>query len=193
VLLPALAGLGAYALVHVEPRYVGPFILVFWGAVLSQVRLPESELAVRLLRFSMLAIAGIYAVELCVGTYATAIDEREATAEMQESQQIVRGLREAGLQPGDRIAIIGGISGMIWARLAETHIVANLPDRNEFWSLGPETQAKVRSAIASTGAKVVVVENVPGSRASDDWMRIGQTDAHLHLLSASAIDDTHLK
>ncbi len=187
VLLPALAGLGAYALVHVEPRYVGAFILVFWGALLSQVRLPGSELAVRLLRFSTLAIAVIYSVELCVGTYATAIDERESTAMMQQSELIARRLRDAGLQPADRIAIIGGISGMIWARLANAHIVANLPDSENFWSLGPDAQSKVLSAFASCGATVVVSEAVPLSRATSRWMRIDQTDVYLYELSRVAV------
>jgi hypothetical protein len=189
LLLPALAGLGAYALVHVEPRYVGSFILVFWGAVLSQVRLPESELAVRSLRFSTLAIAVIYSVELCAGTYAAAVDEKQVTAEMQESQQIAREIRKAGLQPGDRTAIIGGISGMIWARLAKVQIVANLPDDKDFWSQGPGAQSKALRAFASTGAKVVVAEAVPAVLATGGWMRIGNTDFYLRALSAAAIAD----
>lgn len=187
VFLPALAGLGAYALVHVEPRYVGSFILVFWGAILRQVRLSESEWAIRLLRLSTLAIAIIYSIELCVGTYATAMDEREVTAEMQESQQIARGMRGAGLQPGDRIAIIGGISGMIWARLAKTQIVANLPDDKDFWSQGSDAQSKALSAFASTGARVVVAEAVAVLPANGGWVRIGQTDAYLHALSPAVI------
>jgi len=189
LLMPALAGLGAYALVHVEARYVGSFILVFWGAVLSQVRLPESELAVRLLRFSTLAIAIIYSVELCAGTYATAVDEKEVTAEMQESQQLAQGIREAGLRSGDRSAIIGGISGMIWARLAKTQIVANLPDDKDFWSQAPDARSKALSALASTGARVVVAEAVPAWAATAGWMRIGQTDFYVHALSPAATAD----
>ena len=115
------------------------------------------------------------------------MDEREVTAEMQESQQIARGIRGAGLQPGDRIAIIGGISGMIWARLAKTQIVANLPDDKDFWSQGSDAQSKALSAFASTGARVVVAEAVAVLPANGGWVRIGQTDAYLHALSASAI------
>ena len=181
VLLPAMAGLGLYALVHVEPRYVGSFILVFWGGVLSQLRLPKSELSSRLLRAATLAIVAIYSTELCVGALGAAATERDLAAGAQEELQIAQGIRQAGLRPGDRVATVGGMGAMVWARLAKVRIVANLPDDTDFWFQGDDTRSRTLSAFAATGAKAIVAASPSG--AKDGWIKIGQTEYYLYALT----------
>jgi len=183
LLIPAVAALGLYALVHVEPRYIGSFILVFWGCVFCQLRLPKSEQSSRLLKISVLAIVIIYSVELGLGALGAAATEKGLAAKMQEELQVAQGIRQAGLRPGDRVATVGGVSAMVWARLAKVRIVANLPDDADFWVQGTDTRSRTLSAFATTGAKAIVTETAPSSGSSDGWMRIGQTENYLHALA----------
>jgi hypothetical protein len=181
ILLPAMAGLGLYALVHVEPRYVGSFILVFWGGVLSQLRLPKSEFSGRLLRAATLAIVVIYSTELCVGALAAAAAERALAAGAQEDLQVAQGISQQGLRPGDRVATVGGMSAMVWARLAKVRIVADLPDDADSWFQEPDTRSNTLSAFATTGAKAIVA--VRPSGAKNGWIRIGRTEYYLYALT----------
>jgi hypothetical protein len=183
VLLPAIVALGLYAFVHVEPRYVGAFILVFWGGVLCQVRLPKSDLASRLLRFSALAIVIVYSVELCVGVLGTAAAGKAFTPINQEQLEVAQSIRQEGLRRGDQVATIAGMSSMIWARLAKVRIVADLPDDADPWFEGPDTRSRVLSAFAATGAKAIVAFRVPPSWSTDGWMKIGQTEYYLYPLT----------
>jgi len=182
VLLPAMAALGLYALVHVESRYVAPFILVFWGGVLSRVRLPKSELAIRVLRFSALAVILIYAVELSLGPLRAAAPEKFRAAEMQEELEVARSIRQAGIRPGDQVATVDGLSGVVWARLAKVRIIAGLPDDAVLWSQRSDVRLRVYSALATTGAKAIVTGSVPPSGSMDGWIRINQTGHYLYPL-----------
>lgn len=181
VLLPTMAALGMYSLVHVEPRYVGPFILVLWGGVLSQLRLPKGELASRLFIFSTMAIVMIYSAELCIGLFGAAVVEKDLAATAQEELHVAQGIRQMGLCPGDRVATVGGFSGMVWARLAKVRIAADSPDDADFWRQEPEAWSKAVRAFVTTGARAIVAWRVP-SAASHGWTRIGQTDYYLYAL-----------
>jgi hypothetical protein len=185
VLIPAIAAFGLYALVHVEPRYIGSFILVFWGGVLCMLRLPKSELASRLLRFSALAIVIIYSTEICLGLLGAVSTEKDLTAGTQKHQQVAEGIRSAGIQPGDRVATIGGMSATVWARLAKVRIVADMPDDANFWSEDRDSRAMAIHAFGTTGAKAIVAYGVPFSVSREGWMRIGQTEYSLLMLQTS--------
>jgi hypothetical protein len=183
IMSPAMAALGLYSLVHVEPRYVGPFILVFWGAVLCQLRLPKSKLASRLIRLSVLAIVIVYSTVLGLGAFRAAAVERDAGAKMQVALQIAQTIRQSGLQRDDRIATVGGVSDMLWARLAEVRIVANSPDDADFWFQGADIQSRALNAFATTGAKAVVSQRVSPGVPNVGWIRIGKTDYYLYALA----------
>ncbi len=180
VLLPAIVPLGLYALIHVEPRYIGSFILVFWGGVLCQLRLPKSELSSRLLRASTFAIVVIYSVELCLGALGAAASEKDLASGMREEVQVAQSLRQSGLRSGDQVATVGGVSAMVWARLAKVRIVANLPEDGDFWSQESDARSRTLGVFATTGAKAVV--GVPPSGANDGWIRLGQTQHYLYTL-----------
>lgn len=97
LLIPAVGGMGAYALVHVEPRYVGAFILIFWGGVLCQLRLPDNHEARRLLACATFAIVIIYSAALSLGTLGAAATEKALSAEYQVNFAVAESIRRAGL------------------------------------------------------------------------------------------------
>ncbi len=183
VLLPSIAALILYALVHVEPRYVGCFLLIFWGGVLCQIRLPNSDVARRLLKFSALAIVTVYSIELCVGAMSATSSERDLSRNMQVEMDAAESMIRAGLQPHDRVAVIGGISGMAWARLDKLEVVASSSEDADSWMQDAGVRSRALSAFAASGAKVIVAERTRPPEVPDNWKRIGHTQYYLYALT----------
>lgn len=163
LLLPALGGLGIYALVHVEPRYVAPFVLLGWGALLPAVRLPAGNLSGSLIRavcgVSLLALLLTIGTEACPAISRTVSDLRLRTDTAPHHQwQIARQLREMGLRPGDKVAHIGQAlkSWSYWARLADVQIISELRPEESFWLSDDATRGRVIEAFRSTGARAVI-------------------------------------
>jgi len=163
VLLPAIAGLGIYALVHVEARYVAPFMILGWGSLLAAVRLPAGDSSGKLVKavcgVSVLALLLTIGMEAGPAVSRTAKDLRMRVDTAPHRQwQIARQLREMGLQPGDRVAHVGQAlkSWSYWARLAGVQIVSELRPEESFWLADDATRARVIEAFRSTGARAVI-------------------------------------
>lgn len=174
ILVPGLAGLGAYALVHAEGRLVAPFVLlVALSLALGLPRVSNGEEGTGepwerwlLLAVSLLALA-------------KAVD---ATAELRGSHpdghrswHRARALQDLGLPPGAPIAVVGGGFDAYWARLADLRIVAEVPRRSaaEFWSSSDEERSRVYRAFSGVGARAVVVTDPPESVAlPDEWRQL---------------------
>ena len=181
LLIPTVAGMGMYALIHVEPRYVGSFILVFWGAVLCQLRLPDSYHSRRLFVCATLSIVIIYSAALAFGTLSAAASEGVLSARYQANFKVAESIRWAGLGSADPVASIGSHTGTTWARLARVRIVADMPDGADFWLEGPDAQSKVLSAFQTSGAKAVVAEATSQPVSMDGWSRVGKTNFYLYI------------
>lgn len=201
VLLPALAGLGIYALVHIEARYVAPFIVLTWGALLGAVRLPFGSVYDRLTRAvcgaSLLALVLAVGIEIGPDVRRTARDLRMRMDTAPHRQwQIARHLHEMGLQPGDKVAHVGQAlkSWSYWARLANVQIVSELRPEESFWLSDDATRARVIEAFRSTGARAVIARRP----ASDErpwglpidfapgFQSVGNTGHHVLFLTPAA-------
>ncbi|MGH7380694.1 MAG: hypothetical protein ACREKR_00495 [Candidatus Methylomirabilales bacterium] len=193
LLIPAIAALGMYSLVHVEPRYVAAFVVLFWAGLFSGVALPESPDSSRLVAWvtiamvttMMIAIGGI-TVRKAYSAYRDLMEGEDASAHVH--WQVADGLNRLGVQPGDRVAVIGWGSWMSpWARLARVQIVAEIPhagrfqEGDKFWTADHSVKSEVINTLARTGAKVIVAQ-VPSSASTSGWQRIEHTEYYAHIL-----------
>jgi hypothetical protein len=198
--LPAIAAFGLYALVYAENRYLGPFVVLLWAAGLCAVRLPDSHGSRRLLGWSggvMLLfmafniaafnVEGLNQLVLrrLVGEPPVRHDvSLGASQDMSHGSpaDIAEGLRQTGIQPGDKVAFLGYSFDAAWARLARVQIVAEMHpyDPSRFWSADRETQLRVMQAFASTGARAIVAERGPGRQSLAGWRRAGATSYYVY-------------
>jgi 4-amino-4-deoxy-L-arabinose transferase-like glycosyltransferase len=192
LLAPALAGLAMFSLIHVEPRYIASFIVLFWLALWASVRLPDGESARRL--FS--AITFVLVTLLLFITLASSASEAAralgslrdgAGAAQHEQWRVAQGLSQLGLHPGDRVAVIGDAQRAFWARLGGTPIIADVPEREAatFWAAAEPVKAAVLSALATTGAKVVVADKPPNCPTPSNWQQLNETRHYAYFLSQS--------
>lgn len=193
VVVAALAG---YALVYVEGRYVGAFLVLLWAGLLGPVRVPDTEVGGRVLGAA--SFVGALFLALQLGAFHATMGARvlEFPSQGEPEQEVATGPRAAitsagatdptraataarlwGLGPADRIAFVGYAFGATFARLADLRIVAEVPwsEAPEFWALSPDRRAEALQALARAGARAVVAEERPRGDPPAGWERMGGT------------------
>jgi hypothetical protein len=192
LLVPAAAGLAVYMVctnlavadIRTQPstRYVAVFVVLLLTAVVSGVRLPDSRRSRRLL-----AVITVTAATIIVGrlSFLAADDLKLGGRPLpeQQIQTVVWRLREAGVQPGDRVAILGSKGAHeFWARLGRIRIVAQIPDEDAFFRADAKVQQEIRAELARTGAKALMYRRMPHFDIGPQWRRLGRTDHYMIML-----------
>jgi hypothetical protein len=175
--IPAIAGLGLYALVRVEARFLAGFTLALFAACAGAVHLPAAVFRAKLERsvawaFALLLLAQVL-VE--VGHDGVKLLHRDPYPDW----QVVTTLRTLGVQPGDRVSYMGDtLSDHVWAYLGRLSLVSDIPpeDVNTFWAASSEEKQRAVSWLAASGSKILVTRNVPDSAVSFGWKQVAGTD-----------------
>jgi hypothetical protein len=188
----ALLALGMYALVHVQPRYIGPFVVLLWADLLAAVRLPASHEARRLLAFVGAIMSSFMFINIATfnveGVRKLAgfgngnqVTSSEKSASSRWAEEVAEELHRLEIRPGDKVAVIGYAFDSFWARLAHVQIVAEMFDSeaDPFWSGSPSLQSEVFRAFAGTGARAIVAERVPGYVTPNGWHRVGNSNYYI--------------
>ena len=190
--VPGVMAPAMFALVHVEPRFLGGWLLMLFAGGVCACVLPTDDgtrRAVRCISVAALITAGA-ALILQASREAVGIDH--AAGRSSEDASIAVGLLNIGLHPGDRVALIGDGTGAYWAHLAQLHIVAEIPVGSasrpghpalDFWEAGSELQQKALSILEQTGARAVIAASAP-SIVTAQWKRIDGTGAYVCLFRA---------
>ncbi len=206
LLLLSTASLSMYALVHVELRFLGAFVVFFWGALWSGVRLPPSPAAGRFAHRVVLVMAALTLLSIlklsAVMAYKnidTLLAGRDTSGHVQ--WQLATGLHRHGVEPGDHLAFISS-RGMdfYWARLAGVRVTAEIFGREDlpdsmtdvefFWNAGEDVHARVMTTFAGLGVRGVVSEGVPSDALSRGWRQIGSTPYYFYRLAAASRSET---
>lgn len=193
----ALAALGLYSLVHVTPRYIAPFVVLFWAGWLGMIRLPDLPHCRRLIHagaallvsFVWINIAALNLEGLGAMIGFSPLSESGAQpgqfsdAHKSDHPAIAEGLLAQGLEQGDHVGFIGYSFSAFWARLARLRIVAEIHsvDLATFWQADAEHQREILRAFAGTGAVAVIAEPIESRALPSGWVKIGQTDYLLYL------------
>lgn len=181
LLVPALAGLALYSIATIlqDPRYLAPFLVIFWLTIFAATRFRRDRMLVQaasLVAVSMLALQLASAPPAMHNLYPPAsvlrttavmlVDEvRGREAFFDYSRQAAEALKQEGIRRGDKVAVIGDSFTQFWARLARVQIVAELPSvaampdvggDQDFWRADDAVKSKVLEALRRTGARIVV-------------------------------------
>ena len=197
LVIPALAALGLYGMLHVIGRYIGVFVLLFWADLLANVRLPDtadsrrlaSSLSMFMILFMLVSI-GIFNLGKFLEftgqatPHKTGIQKQEAGPPSWPGE-VAQELHRLDVSPGDRVAVVGYGFTSFWARLAKVKIVAEMfgHDADPLWLGDASRRSKILNAFADTGAHAVVAENVPRYASMDDWHRVGNSNYYIYLLA----------
>jgi hypothetical protein len=167
--LPALCALGLYSLVHVQGRYVAPFLTLAGLGFLCGLRS-----AAGVGRYVPLLLLGVW---LPVGALAVSLAGRAAAgvrggegASVHADWAVAQELARYRVGPGSRVAVVGDAFECGWARLGGVRIVAQVgrADAPCYWADGERRRA-VHDAFRRAGAVAVVAKGAP---AADGWLPV---------------------
>jgi 4-amino-4-deoxy-L-arabinose transferase-like glycosyltransferase len=190
LMIPAIAGLGLYALVNVQGRYVAAFIVLVWLGLFSAVRLRQTPDSHRLVKAIPIAVAAAIVFSIvasssreAVFTVRQLITSEDPTAH--EQWQVAEGLREKGIVSNDKVALIGDAYRAFWAHLLGIRIIAEVHREQvpSFWDADSTAKAGVINAFARTGVKAVVAEKPPPGTDMSGWQKIRNTDYYVYMLN----------
>lgn len=178
--IPAVLGLGMYACVLIQPRYIAPFILVIWAAAFSALRLRPSDATKAVLRCATIIICislGAQIAETLAENISEASSDRVAP-----DWQMAQALAAKGIGPGSKVAYVGtAMLDHYWAHLADVRIVSEISAQGPevFWTSSPQARMKAVQALINTGAEAVIARNVPTLIQPEGWERVSATDYYI--------------
>jgi hypothetical protein len=197
---PGTVALLMFALIHVEPRFLGGWLVMLFAGAVCACSLPAGDgtrRAVECIGLAALITAGAV---LAVQTSQEVLGVDHAAGRSSRNPLIANFLLNSGLHTGDRVAVIGYGTEAYWAHLARLHVVAEIPahitsDQTrpalDFWESGTEQQQKALSILEQTGADAVVagsqlsLEGSVPSVVPAPWKKIDGTDACVYFFHAN--------
>jgi hypothetical protein len=179
---PTLAAFTIYGILWVEGRYLAQFFVLFWGAALTLVRLPEGRDGRRFIRAVITVVVTLMSIRVAVNFAEDTIRGRQA-AELQ--MKIAEGLAAKGMLPGEKVAVIEGAWADGCEKLARISVVAVIPDGedNKFWSADPAKRTQIYQVLAKTGANVLIAPAIPDWASTMGWERIASTPVYVFYLN----------
>jgi len=165
-----LGALSMYAVVHVEPRYVAAYFVLFWLAVynfLWQRVTAGARIAVLLTVLLTLFVPSSITL---VAETTQALRER---ARRPDYVVVGEALRAAGVHREDRLATVGYSLDAFYARYAGAQIVAQIIDPSEFWLSSESDFEAVKKGLTNLGVKAIVSRNAPAvSGHAGGWREV---------------------
>jgi hypothetical protein len=86
-----------------------------------------------------------------------------------EQAEVADGLRRMGILEGQSVATIGiPRDSYYWARLSGVRVISEIPTAyvNQYWLAPSDSQERVRSLFAQTGAVAIVTDTMPAEVTS---------------------------
>jgi len=179
---PAIAGTSMFLAVHLEERFVAPFIVlaavgIFAGVLQANAR--KSRLAVHVLWAIIALQSGRAAVEAFKGLFGSPVSSQTTAA------RIVYDLDHNGVPPGSKIALVGFLAGPYWEWMGQYSIVGEIPSSNiaEFLGTPKADRERVYSCLASTGAQAAIIYSDSPQLLDPGWQSVGPDELYVRLLS----------
>jgi hypothetical protein len=174
VWIPVVAAFGMYALVHVEPRFVGGFGLMLLMRLLASVGFAKPAVNGALNGWaSVIILAPVLAIVFSTGKNLKEI----AKGAPFEQWEMARGLQGMGIQRGSNLGSIGTGLGAYWAHLADVRIIAEIPDNGvaQFIAADGARRRQILAVFSSVGARIVVTGNPAAANPAEGWREIPHT------------------
>jgi hypothetical protein len=200
--LPGAAAFLMFALIHVEARFFGGWLIMLLTSAICASALPNEAGAERVAGYIAMAALVIAVASVVSQVSQEALGPEHAAARNPRNALIATFLLDHSLRPGDLVAVIGYANEAYWAHLARLTIVAEVPARItshqsypalDFWESGREQQQKALAIIEQTGAKAVIAGSQMSALGSapsvlpQSWKKIDGTDACVYFFSDQPI------
>jgi hypothetical protein len=158
--------------VHVESRYLAPFLAVavaaFWSALARRVARPQLPIGIALAVVAILVSLGLHIADTTGGFQPSYRPAYLSGAD---------ALRSTGLNPGDRVAMVGDPFEAYAAFAADLPITVQVVDSAAFWQMSQGDREALQARIAATGVKAILANNIAPAFAAEGWRVVPLEDS----------------
>lgn len=186
--IPAVIILALYLLVHLEVRYIAPFVAVLALVLFLSSRPTDKKL------FAGVTVAISIGLTVMIGFAMLTAVITVRRNQRNDAWRVATGLTRLGLQPGDQVATTKSVlTNATWARLARVRIAAEIygnkndedrdSRRDEFWLASPEKRKEIIDLLSRTGLKALVSDDLPDDADTRGWQKVGSSDYYVYLLA----------
>lgn len=179
--VPAACGVGMFWLVHVEERFIVPFLVlaavgVYSGVLLAGCR--KWRIVGTILLALLLTQGGRAAFVIAKGFLSSNSSTAKAT------QQTIADLEAAGVPQGSKVALIGNPIAPYWAWMGQYLIVGELPASGVPRFLGTTgvERERVYGCLAQTHAEAVLIHAEIPEVLGPGWKHVGPGDLYVRRL-----------
>ncbi len=182
VLLPGVAMLAMYSLVHAETRFVTGVGLTFIAWTLSRVQIAAAA-APQKSRWAKIVV--FLAPAIAIAWSATTDLKCVARPEPFVAWESAQALHSAGIPAGAKVGYIGAGLVAQWPHLAGVRIIAEMPDPGwiRLIALDPATRQSMLQKFADAGALAVVTGHAEVARSDSGWRPLGNTGLFVRILA----------
>jgi hypothetical protein len=178
--LPAACGTAMFWLVHVEDRFIAPFVVLafvglYSGALIASCRKPR---IVSKILLALLMVQGCRAaVEVLKGLGSATVSSTR------DAEKTVADLSREGLPVGGKIGFIGEIGVPHWAWVGQYLIVSEVPPSGKpaFLAALPERE-RIYTCLKKTGARAALLHVEVPELLEPGWQKAGEGDLYMKLL-----------
>lgn len=139
-------GTALFIAIHMEARYVAPFILMSGAALLLDLALHNGRIG----EIVLWAVSGLFALQVSHDVL------RHLHTPKTPLTSCLANIHQGGLHSADQIATLGSGARAYFAHLAGLQIVAEVRDPDAFYALSDTARSDLLRKIHSAGAKAVV-------------------------------------
>jgi len=187
VLLIGIAGCAMYIPVHLEGRYIGAFLVLFFCALLSCFPYLPRKASRGMTALSVGVIVALLLLRPGVRLYSQSM---ALGHQRNEDALAAAELHRLGIEAGDHVGRVSPrVNDLAIERIARVEVVAEVDftQTKSFWTAPIERQHQALQALASGGAKAVIATQPELSDANKaDWTQLAATRYWVWFPSGSA-------
>jgi len=183
---PAACGIVMFWLVHVEDRFIPPFLLLGFVGLYTGVLIANSGrpmLIVKILMAILLVQGGRATAVVLKGFFSSPGSSTSVAA------RIVDDLIKAGVPRGTKVGMIGNARVTYWAWMGQYSIVAEVPTSgtSKFLGAEPRGRQQVYSCLAKTGARAALFHAGTPELLEPGWQKVGSEDLYVRVLGQDSL------
>ena len=178
---PAACGIVMFWLVHVEDRFIPPFLLLGFAGLYTGVLIANSRrpsLIVKILMALLLVQGGKASAVLLKGFLSS------PGSTTRDAARIVDDLAKNGVPRGAKVGVIGTTPVAYWAWIGQYSFVAEVPVSgiSRFLGAEPRGRQRVYSCLAKSGAQAAFFYAETPELLDLGWQKVGSENLYVRVL-----------
>ena len=148
-------------------RYFPCFVLFLFMSILASIKLRRSARSIAAVIASTLITITLCGIALKREVRLIGYDAR---AQTNWRQQLSMGLGNAGLHPGDQVAMLANLdTELSYFKLAGLRVVATIAEPCRYWLVAPEVRRQMIETLRQRGVKAIIFHTIDPNPSSPEY------------------------